>query len=113
MSYNHTNGTGSESEEDAIAPIAVVAMACRFPGDATSPSHFWDMLSQGRAAWSEVPKTRFNAEAFWHPSNGRSGTMTAKGGHFMTEDVTAFDAPVCGLPLPAEDNFTNKDQFCN
>ena len=69
-------------------------MGCRFPGDATSPSKFFEMLSKGRSAWSEVPKDRFNVEAYWHPSNPRSGTMTAKGGHFMKGDVGLFDAPV-------------------
>ena len=96
MPYMHTNGTGGpQAQQDDIKPIAIVAMACRFPGDATSPARFYDMLSQGRAAWSEVPKDRFNADAYYHPSNARSGTMTAKGGHFMTEDVSVFDAPVC------------------
>ena len=82
-------------EKDAQAPMAIVAMACRFPGEATSSASFWDMLCKGRSAWSEVPKNRFNVESFWHPNNNRSGTMTTKAGNFMTEDPAAFDAPVC------------------
>ena len=29
-------------------PIAIVGLACRFPGDATSPSKLWDLLKEGR-----------------------------------------------------------------
>ena len=81
-------------ERDAVAPIAIVGMGCRFPGEATSPKAFFEMLSKGRAAWSEVPPDRYNMDRYWHPHNARAGTMTAKGGHFLKEDLGLFDAPV-------------------
>lgn len=58
-------------------PIAVVAMNCRFPGGSDSPEKFWDMLIEGRDAWTEVPKDRFNASAFYHPTIG-SGASVSK-----------------------------------
>ena len=85
------------AEKDGMSPIAIVGMGCRFPGEATSPAAFFEMLSQGRAAWSEVPKDRYSMDRYWHPDNARSGTMTAKGGHFLKEDVGLFDAPVKAL----------------
>ena len=80
-------------EQDALEPMAIVGMACRFPGDATSPENFYEMLSKGRSAWSEIPKDRFNIDAYYHPYNARVGTMSTKGAHFMKDDISAFDAP--------------------
>jgi len=60
-------------------PIAVVGYGCRFPGDATSPEAFFNMLAEGRSAWSEVPKNRFNIDSYWHPNPERIGTTTARG----------------------------------
>ena len=73
--------------------IAIIGMACRFPGDAKSPREFYEMLLRKRTGWSNVPKDRFNVDAFWHPSYDRHGTVVCKGGHFLQEDVGLFDAP--------------------
>ncbi|ROT41106.1 putative polyketide synthase [Sodiomyces alkalinus F11] len=67
-------------------------MSCRFPGDATSPEKLWELVSEGRSAWSEIPKSRFNQEAFFHPQDSNLGTSNVRGGHFLTEDVSLFDA---------------------
>ena len=60
----------------ALSPIAIIGIGCRFPGDATSPSKLWDMLSNARDAWSRWPAGRFNSEAFYHPHVGRSGSVS-------------------------------------
>ncbi|KAH7313034.1 beta-ketoacyl synthase domain-containing protein [Rhexocercosporidium sp. MPI-PUGE-AT-0058] len=83
----------AKSEEDACMPIAVIGMACRFPGDATSPDHLWELLANGRNAWSEFPKDRINIDGFYHPSGNREGSICFKGGHFLKEDIAAWDAP--------------------
>lgn len=82
------------TSEEKMADIAVIGMGCRFPGDAKSPSEFYDMLVKGRSGWSEVPKDRFNIDAYWHPSHERKGTIVNRGGHFLSEDISLFDAPV-------------------
>ncbi|CZT43607.1 related to polyketide synthase [Rhynchosporium secalis] len=82
-----------EPGEDACMPIAVIGMACRFPGDATSPDKLWEMLANGRNAWSEFPKDRINIDGFYHPSGNREGSICFKGGHFLKENVAAWDAP--------------------
>lgn len=53
---------------DSNMPIAIVGMSCRFAGDVDSPSKLWDLLAQGKSAWSEIPKDRFNIDGFHHPN---------------------------------------------
>ncbi|POS76180.1 beta-ketoacyl synthase domain-containing protein [Diaporthe helianthi] len=65
--------------------VAIIGMACRFPGDATSPSKLWDLLMDGKSAWSEVPSSRWNQEAHYHPSQERAGSNIVKGGHFLRD----------------------------
>lgn len=74
-SNGHSNGysdslptPGSPSPAE---PVAVIGMSIRFPGDATSPEAFWDMLVEGRSAWSEIPSSRFNVDAWYHPNPDR------------------------------------------
>ncbi|KAL4794077.1 hypothetical protein BDV19DRAFT_390587 [Aspergillus venezuelensis] len=79
------------SPEPAGDDIAVIGLACRFPGEASSPQQFWDLLSKGRSAYSSVSK-RWNVDAFHHSKRGRLGTSVASGGHFLEQDLAAFDA---------------------
>ncbi|KIH94615.1 hypothetical protein SPBR_06226 [Sporothrix brasiliensis 5110] len=54
--------------------IAVVGMSCRFPGDADNVENFWEMIRDGRDAWSEIPSDRFNAKGWYHPDPNRPGS---------------------------------------
>jgi 3-oxoacyl-[acyl-carrier-protein] synthase II len=42
-------------------PIAVVGMACQFPG-ANNPEEFWQLLQEGKDAITSVPDDRWNAQ---------------------------------------------------
>lgn len=44
------------------------------------------------AAYTDVPKSRYNGDAFYHPSD-KLGTLRCHGGHFLENDVSSFDAP--------------------
>ena len=59
----------------ADMPIAIIGMSCRFPGGADSPDKFWDLCSNGITAWSEIPKNRFNKDAFYHPMSEKNVTV--------------------------------------
>ena len=67
---------------DATAPIAIVGVSGRFPGDASSPDGLWELVSKGRSALTEVPRDRYNIDAFYHPSAEHQGTHNARGGYF-------------------------------
>jgi len=71
--------------EDQSMPIAVIGIGCRFPGDATSPDDFWKLISEGRSAHSEIPKDRFNIDAFYHPAGERKGSVSDQTTRFKTE----------------------------
>ena len=56
-------------------PIAIVGMACRFPGNAVDVKGLWDMCCEGRSAWSELPDSRMNGHPFFHPDFFKRGTV--------------------------------------
>ena len=81
--------------------FAVVGMSCRFPGGANDPEKLWSLVSEGRSAWQDVPCDRFKWDAFYHPSSDMNGAMNHRGGHFLDQDISAFDAGFFGIP-PSE-----------
>lgn len=85
---------------DKVMPIAVVGMACRFPGDGEDVESLFEMLKKGDNAWSEFPSDRVNIDGFYHPSGNREGSIGFRGAHFLKGDIKAFDAPVSLRPDP-------------
>lgn len=71
----HQNGGIDVDTIDTRNPIAIIGMSCKFPGDATSPQKLWQLVAEGRSAWSEIPSGRFNQDAFYHPSHENVGTV--------------------------------------
>ncbi|KAL8696122.1 MAG: hypothetical protein Q9224_002961, partial [Gallowayella concinna] len=65
-----------------------VCFPCTLPLGAESvQANFHDCS----AAWSEIPKERFNVDAF-HSYDGNINTSVTRGAHFLKQDVTKFDA---------------------
>ena len=63
--------------EDKLEPIAVIGMAFRGPQDATSPDALWSMIRERRSAMTEIPKSRFNVDAFSNVENPRTGLVSS------------------------------------
>lgn len=79
-------------DSPSTVPVAVIGMSCRFPGGANDSSAFWSMLSEGRNGWSDVPTDRYNEKAFYGDNFQEQGTIHHRGGHFLDQDIRAFDA---------------------
>lgn len=74
--YDDQRGPWEENQEPETMPIAIVGMSCRLPGGADSPDKLWDMVVNGRSAWSEIPESRFNRDAWYHPDKEHIGTVS-------------------------------------
>jgi acyl transferase domain-containing protein len=78
-------------------PIAIVGMACRLPGGSNNPDKLWEMLSEGRSGWGDIPADRWNQEAFYNAYPEAKESLNAKSGYFLTEDISEFDARFFGI----------------
>lgn len=77
--------------------IAIVGYACRLPGHVSTPDDLWELCTRGRNGWSEIPEERFSSGAFHHPNPLKPGTFNPKGGFFLKDDISKFDAPFFNL----------------
>ena len=81
---------------DKTDPIAVVGMACRLPGGADTPDAFWNVLDGGTDTVDEVPRDRWNAEAFYDADPSVSGKMSTRSGAFIN-GADRFDPQFFGI----------------
>ncbi|GAB3441267.1 hypothetical protein GCM10027436_25600 [Actinophytocola sediminis] len=73
-------------------PVAIVAMACRYPGDVGSPDDLWRLVSGGVDAVGGFPTDRgWDVAAVYDPRPGTPGRTYTKRGGFLA-DAAGFDA---------------------
>jgi acyl transferase domain-containing protein/SAM-dependent methyltransferase/acyl carrier protein len=89
-------GRLAAAERAAHAPVAVVGVGCRFPGGASDPEGYWELLAGERDGITEVPPDRWDVSAFYDPDPDRPGKTNARWGGFLP-DVDAFDAGLFGI----------------
>ncbi|HWT47312.1 MAG TPA: beta-ketoacyl synthase N-terminal-like domain-containing protein, partial [Mycobacterium sp.] len=76
-------------------PIAIVAVACRFPG-APDPEAFWEELSGGVDAIREIPDDRFDVDEYYDPDPEAPGKIYTRYGGYL-DRIDGFDPEFFGI----------------
>ena len=91
--------------------IAVIGMACKFPGGCDTLDAYWDLLKNGRDAVTEYPAERFDVNEFYDPDHQAPGKLNSKWGGFV-DGIDMFDAEFWSISPREADRLDPQQRMC-
>ncbi|MFF2149142.1 beta-ketoacyl synthase N-terminal-like domain-containing protein, partial [Kitasatospora sp. NPDC058190] len=78
-------------------PIAIIGMACRYPGGVRTPEDLWRLVADGADAIGDLPEDRgWDTQGLYDPTPGTPGKSYVRHGGFL-DGVADFDAELFGI----------------
>lgn len=99
------------NKEKIKPPIAIIGIACRFPGGASNPLAFWELLKNKGDAITDIPGDRWDFRRFYDPQTEKPGKMHVKQGGFLKEDISQFDPLFFGISPREAENLDPQQRF--